>query len=63
MREKIIVWILNSPIVRSPIIVKIGRVLYRSFRKKYVEIEGRKMFCHGNDGLALSIFKTSTYVI
>ncbi len=27
-------------------------------RKKFVEIEGRKMFCHGNDGLALSLFKT-----
>jgi FkbM family methyltransferase len=58
MNEKIVVWILNSPLVRSPTIVKIGRVLYRLFRKKYVEIEGRKMFCHGNDGLALSIFKT-----
>jgi len=58
MKEKIIIWILNSPLVRSPIIIKIGRLLYRSFKKKYVEIEGRKMFCHGNDGLALSIFKT-----
>ena len=27
-------------------------------KKKFVEIEGRKMFCHGNDGLALSLFKT-----
>ena len=26
--------------------------------KEFVEIEGRKMFCHGNDGLALSLFKT-----
>lgn len=49
--------LLNSPLVHSNIVIKIGRLL-RSFSKSdFVEIEGRKMFVHGNDGLALSIFK------
>ena len=58
MKEKLIVMILNSSLVRSPIIIKIGRFVMAFKRKKFVEIEGRKMFCHGNDGLALSLFKT-----
>ena len=32
--------------------------MIRSLSKSnFIEIEGRKMFTHGNDGLALSIFK------
>jgi len=58
VKEKIIVGILNSSLVRSSIIIKIGRLVMGLQKKKFVEIEGRKMFCHGNDGLALSLFKT-----
>ena len=58
MKEKTIIRILNSSLVRSSIIIKIGRFVMRLRKKKFVEIEGRKMFCHGNDGLALSLFKT-----
>lgn len=58
MKEKLIVWILNSSLVRSSVIIKIGRFCMGLRKKEFIEIEGRKMFCHGNDGLALSLFKT-----
>ncbi|MCV0399646.1 MAG: FkbM family methyltransferase [Nitrosarchaeum sp.] len=57
MKDKIITYLLKSPIVRSKTVISIGRKLRSLSKTKYVEIEGRKMFCHGNDGLALSIFK------
>lgn len=49
--------LLNSPLVRSNTVVAIGRLLRSISSSNYVEIEGRKMFVHGKDGLALSIFK------
>jgi|TARA_B110000438_G_scaffold23772_1_gene21849 FkbM family methyltransferase len=58
VKEKLIVKILNSSLVRNSIIIKIGRFFMGLREKEFVEIEGRKMFCHGNDGLALSLFKT-----
>jgi FkbM family methyltransferase len=56
-KDAIIRWILNSPIVRLKIIVLFGRMVQRLFQSDFIEIEGRKMFVHNNDGLALSIFK------
>jgi len=49
--------LLNSPLVRSNTVIAVGRLLRSISNSDYVEIEGRKMFVHGNDGLALSIFK------
>ena len=57
MKEKIINYLLNSPLVRFKIIILVGRVLRSLSKSNFVEIEGRKMFVHGNDGFALSIFK------
>lgn len=49
--------ILNSPLVRSNIVISIGRKIRSREKTNVVDIEGRKMFLHGNDGLALSLFK------
>lgn len=49
--------LLNSPLVRSNTVVAVGRLLRSISSSDHVEIEGRKMFVHGNDGLALSLFK------
>jgi len=49
--------ILNSPLVRSKTTISVGRFIRSRSKSNIVEIEGRKMFVHGHDGLALSIFK------
>ena len=57
MKEKIINILLNSSLVRSKLIISIGRIIHSFSKSDFVEIEGRKMFTQNNDGLALSIFK------
>ena len=57
MKEKIINILLNSSLVRSKLIISIGRIIQSFSKSDFVEIEGRKMFTQNNDGLALSIFK------
>ena len=57
MKEKIISILLNSSLVRSKLIISIGRIIHSFSKSDFVEIEGRKMFTQNNDGLALSIFK------
>ncbi len=57
MKEKIINILLNSSLVRSKLIISIGRIIHSFSKSNFVEIEGRKMFTQNNDGLALSIFK------
>ena len=57
MKEKIINILLNSSLVRSKLIISIGRIIYSFSKSDFVEIEGRKIFTRNNDGLALSIFK------
>lgn len=49
--------LLNSPLVRSQTVISIGRKIRSLEKTNVVDIEGRKMFLHGNDGLALSLFK------
>ena len=49
--------LLNSPLVRSNTVIALGRFVRSYAKSNIVEIEGRKMFVHGHDGLALSIFK------
>jgi FkbM family methyltransferase len=57
LKEKIISILLNSSLVRSKLIISIGRIIQSFSKSDFVEIEGRKMFTQNNDGLALSIFK------
>ena len=57
MKEKIINILLNSSLVRSKLIISIGRIIQSFSKSDFVEIEGRKIFTRNNDGLALSIFK------
>ena len=57
LKEKIINTLLNSSLVRSNLVISLGRMIRSLSKSNFVEIEGRKMFTHGNDGLALSIFK------
>jgi len=57
LKEKIINILLNSSLVRSKLIISIGRIIQSFSKSDFVEIEGRKMFTQNNDGLALSIFK------
>tara|TARA_Y100001949_G_scaffold79296_1_gene67084 strand:- start:766 stop:1608 length:843 start_codon:yes stop_codon:yes gene_type:complete len=57
LKEKIINILLNSSLVRSKLIISIGRIIHSFSKSDFVEIEGRKMFTQNNDGLALSIFK------
>ena len=57
MKEKITNILLNSSLVRSKLIISIGRIIHSFSKSDFVEIEGRKMFTQNNDGLALSIFK------
>ena len=57
MKEKIINILLNSSLVRSKLIISIGRIIHSFSKSDFVEIEGRKMYTQNNDGLALSIFK------
>ena len=57
MKEKIINILLNSSLVRSKLIISIGRIIHSFSKSDFVEIEGRKIFTRNNDGLALSIFK------
>ena len=57
MKEKIISILLNSSLVRSKLIISIGRIIQSFSKSDFVEIEGRKIFTQNNDGLALSIFK------
>ena len=57
LKEKIINTLLNSSLVRSNLVISLGRIIRSLSKSNFVEIEGRKMFTHGNDGLALSIFK------
>ena len=57
LKEKIINTLLNSSLVRSNLVISLGRMIRSLPKSNFVEIEGRKMFTHGNDGLALSIFK------
>jgi len=57
LKEKIISILLNSSLVRSKLIISIGRIIHSFSKSDFVEIEGRKMFTQNNDGLALSIFK------
>ena len=57
MKEKIISILLNSSLVRSKLIISIGRIIHSFSKSDFVEIEGRKIFTRNNDGLALSIFK------
>ena len=57
-KDAIIKWVLNSPIVRSKTIIFLGRILQRLLQSDFIKIDGRKMYVHNNDGLALSIFKT-----
>lgn len=49
--------LLNSPLVRSNTVISLGRFVRSCTKSNIVKIEGRKMFVHGHDGLALSIFK------
>jgi len=57
LKEKIINALLNSSLVRSNLVISLGRMIRSLSKSNFVEIEGRKMFTHSNDGLALSIFK------
>ena len=57
LKEKIINALLNSSLVRSNLVISLGRIIRSLSKSNFVEIEGRKMFTHSNDGLALSIFK------
>jgi len=57
LKEKIINILLNSSLVRSKLIISIGRIIHSFSKSDFVEIEGRKMYTQNNDGLALSIFK------
>lgn len=57
MKEKFINILLNSSLVRSNLIISLGRFVRSLSKSNIVEIEGRKMFTQNNDGLALSIFK------
>ena len=57
MKEKIINILLNSSLVRSKLIISIGRIIHSVLKSDFIEIDGRKMFTHNNDGLILSIFK------
>jgi len=57
LKEKIISILLNSSLVRSKLIISIGRIIQSFSKSDFVEIEGRKIFTQNNDGLALSIFK------
>ncbi len=57
MKEKFINILLNSSLVRSNLVISLGRFVRSLSKSNIVEIEGRKMFTQNNDGLALSIFK------
>jgi len=57
LKEKFINILLNSSLVRSNLIISLGRFVRSLSKSNIVEIEGRKMFTQNNDGLALSIFK------
>ena len=57
MKEKFINILLNSSLVRSSLVISLGRFVRSLSKSNIVEIEGRKMFTQNNDGLALSIFK------
>ena len=57
LKEKIINTLLNSSLVRSSLVISLGRFVRSLSKSNIVEIEGRKMFTQNNDGLALSIFK------
>ena len=57
MKEKFINILLNSSLVRSHLVISLGRFVRSLSKSNIVEIEGRKMFTQNNDGLALSIFK------
>ena len=57
LKEKFINILLNSSLVRSSLVISLGRFVRSLSKSNIVEIEGRKMFTQNNDGLALSIFK------
>ena len=57
MKEKFINILLNSSLVRSNLVISLGRFVRSLSKSNIVEIEGRKMFTQNNDGLALSVFK------
>jgi len=57
LKEKFINILLNSSLVRSNLVISLGRFVRSLSKSNIVEIEGRKMFTQNNDGLALSIFK------
>lgn len=57
LKEKFINILLNSSLVRSNLVISLGRFVRSLSKSNIVEIEGRKMFTQNNDGLALSVFK------